>query len=99
MPLTAEQAAAYVAHARTMSARQTEFDQARAHVTDADRGRAKEPGRDLPDSKPGKELTQRETEKREKDAALAAKREAGVEWYLAKRKHDRERDRGGGRDR
>ena len=96
--LTKEQREAYIAHALRAAARGQQFDQAGREVANADRGRSREPERDPPQTKPGKEINDRAIEKREKDRA-EWKRRGGLEEYLAKRKHDRERDRGGGRDR
>jgi Relaxase/Mobilisation nuclease domain len=99
--LTPEQAAAYVEQARATTARQDEFDRARKETTAADRARSIQPGRDPLHSKPEKEVTARSLEQRTKEQThQAASREADVESYLAKRAHDRARDRGGGfRDR
>jgi hypothetical protein len=96
--LTPEQATAYLRHARDTAARQAEFDQARGETTGADPARSTEPERDPLQTKPGKEINDRAIEKREKDRE-EWKRRGGLEEHLAKRKHDRERDRGGGRDR
>jgi hypothetical protein len=96
--LTPEQIAGYAAQARAVAARGPEFvDEAGREVTGADRAVSKEPGRDPHRAKAEPEKTDRAAEKRDKDQAQEAKRQHGLEWYLAKRKHDR--DRGGGRDR
>jgi hypothetical protein len=97
--LTPEQVAGYIAHARTVTARNAEFDQVRSEVTDADRGRSPEPARDLQDKGPPKEASDRSQEKNDKDQAQEAKRKSGLDWYLEKRAADRARDRDGGRDR
>jgi hypothetical protein len=97
-PLTKEQRDAYIVHALRVASREQQFDQAGRQVADADRARSREPERDPLHTKPGKEINDRAIEKREKDRA-DAKRRGGLEEYLATRKHDRERDRGGGRDR
>jgi hypothetical protein len=94
--LTPEQMAAYMAHARSAAARNAEIDQAGREVTNADRARSQDPGQDPLQSKPGREVNERAAEKRDKDQAQEAKRQAGVNWYLAKRKDDRERGGGGG---
>jgi hypothetical protein len=98
MPLTKEQRDAYIAHALRVASRGQQFDQAGREVADADRARSRQPERDPLHTKPGQEISDRAMEKREKDRA-EWKRRGGLEEYLAKRKHDRERDRGGGRDR
>jgi len=97
-PLTKEQRDAYIAHALRVSSRQQQFDQAGREIADADRARSREPERDPLQTKPGKEINDRAVEKREKDRT-EFKRRANVEWYLAKRKDDRERGGGGGRER
>jgi hypothetical protein len=96
--LTPEQSAAYAAHARSATARQQEFDEAKKKATHADHVRANEGVRDSRQAKPGRETTDRGAEKRDKDREQEAKRYAGLAWYLAKRAHDRDRG-GGGRDR
>jgi hypothetical protein len=105
-PLTAEQAAAYIHHARDAATRQSEFDRARGETTRRDRGRRSEPDRDARQEKPTREMTesrakaanrnQEVTERKAKDLAHA-KRIAAVNEMLADRKFDRER--GGGRTR
>jgi hypothetical protein len=96
--LTPEQIAGYVAQARAVAVRGPNFlIEAGREVTDADRAVSKETGRDPHRAKPEPEKTDRAAEKRDKDQAQEAKRREGLEWYLAKRAHDR--DRGGGRDR
>jgi Relaxase/Mobilisation nuclease domain len=94
-PLTAEQASAYLHHAKSAAARPAGFDQARGDITGADRARSPKPERDPLQTKPGQEISDRAAEKRDKDQAQDAKRRAGIEWYLAKRKDDRERGDGG----
>jgi hypothetical protein len=96
-PLTPEQITGYVAQARAVTARNSEFERTNREVTVADRAVSKEPERDPLRAKPEAEKADRAAEKRDKDQLQEAKRREGVEWYLAKRAHDR--DRGGGRDR
>ena len=98
--LTPEQTAAYIAHARSATGRDAEIDHARREVTHADRARSQEAGQDPRNDKPAKEATEHSREKKDKDHAQEAKRRSGLDWYLAKRAHDRDRERGGGgRDR
>lgn len=98
--LTPEQSAAYAAHARSATARQQEFDEAKKKTTHTGHVRANEGVRDSREAKHGRETTDRSAEKRDKDREQEAKRYAGLAWYLAKRAHDRDREGGGGgRDR
>src|ERR1041385_1654751 len=93
------QAKAYVENSRTANARQTEFDAARKQTTETERLRGDQQARDPRSERPARERTDRNQEAKDKDQVREAKYKSEVDWILAKRKADRERDRGGGRDR
>jgi hypothetical protein len=92
--LTPEQIAGYARQAREIVPREAEQQKFRRDLAAADRARKE--GQDL---RPGREATDRNREKKEKDQRQEGKRKADVEWYLAKRAADRARERDGGRDR
>jgi hypothetical protein len=95
--LTPEQIASYTAEARKLAAREPDQQKFRRALSAADR--AGDAGRDPRDQQLRPEAHQRSKEKKDKDQTQEAKRQSDVGWYLAKRAHDRARDRGGGRDR
>jgi hypothetical protein len=96
-PLTAEQTKAYIEAARNTTARQSEFATTRPEVTDTGRGRSATKREEPAASSSKKEATERSSEERDKgQKEQSARRQAEVENLLAKRAHDRARDRGGG---
>lgn len=100
-PLTPQQSLAYVHTALNATAQRAEFAATRQEIADPQR----QPGlqkRDEPQEERGQQRatahSSLEREKRDKD--LAARVDAKVEYYLAKRARDRARERDdGGRDR
>jgi hypothetical protein len=98
-PLTPQQTSSYIAQARETTARKAEFDQAGRQVSEADRARSKEPGRDPPKAEATKVTPERMQETKNKNLTGEALIKAKTEYYLEKRAADRARDRGGGRDR
>ena len=92
--LTPEQIAGYTAEARKIAVREEDQQKFRRALSDADRSRSQETGRDQQHTKPASERSSEERDKGQKEQS--ARRQAAVELLLAKRAHDRARDRGGG---
>jgi Relaxase/Mobilisation nuclease domain len=97
--LTPEQIAGYTAEARKIAVREADQQNFRRAMSDADRSRSGETGRDRQDAKPAKETTDRALEQQGKERAREANQKADTDFYLRKRAADRARDRGGGRER
>lgn len=83
----------YVRQAQESVAKEAEFRKAAPQAV---------PSRGEPEHKPSREISDAAREKRDKDQKVEARSKSMREWYLAKRKSDRDRERdgsGGGRER